>query len=315
MNVLIIGGTGFIGSHLVNKISKDGHDISILSKNGIIPGNLLNASFKMIKGDFGDDLILDQVLIGIDIVIHLAWTSVPSQEIKEIELDVLHNINGTISLLNKCVTHQIKKFIFISSGGTVYGVPKEIPIKEDHSLNPISSYGVSKVSIEKYLHLYNKLFGLDYLVFRVSNAYGEYQNLTKGQGVLGIWLDNIFSGKEIAIWGDGNIIRDYIHITDIVEVISYAINHSFADRIYNLGSGQGVSLNEIILMIKENITENFKVGYYHGREIDVPVNILDIHKLENEINYSPTVSLIEGLVNVWGWINKNRSLSILKTRI
>lgn len=200
MKVLITGGTGFIGSHLANKIDRNGHQVYIISRAA-------NERANFIQGYFGDEILLDGALPGIDVVIHLAWTTVPSQHLNEISLDVEQNINGTISLLNKCITHQVKKVIFISSGGTVYGIPNQIPIREDHILNPISSYGISKVTIEKYLYLYNKLAGLDYLIFRVSNAYGEQQNLVRGQGVLGIWLDNIFSGQEIVIWGGVSIFK------------------------------------------------------------------------------------------------------------
>jgi UDP-glucose 4-epimerase len=299
MKVLITGGTGFIGSHLANKIVKDGHQVYIISRAA---DDRTNFS----QGYFGDENLLDSALPGIDVVIHLAWTTVPSPNLADISQDVQENINGTINLLNKCVAHQIKKIIFISSGGTVYGIPNEIPIKEDHILNPISSYGISKLAVERYLYLYNKLSGLDYLVFRVSNAYGEQQNLIRGQGVLGIWLDNIFSGKDIVIWGDGTVVRDYVYIEDLVNVISLAVDHPFKERIYNLGFGEGFSLNDIILLIKNHITRDFKYTYKKGRDIDVPVNILDIQKLKNEIDYKPTVDLSKGLLNVWNWIINDR---------
>jgi UDP-glucose 4-epimerase len=307
MNVLVTGGTGFIGSHLAQKLIKDSHTVYLLSRSGNIPDNLANVPVHIVQGNFNEEAVLDRVLPGIDIVIHLAWSSVPSQDIKEIEQDIVHNINGTITLLNKCIANHIKKFIFISSGGTVYGIPGVTPITEEHSLNPISSYGVGKVAVEKYLHLYHKLFGLDYLIFRVSNAYGEYQNLQKGQGVIGIWLDHILSGNEIVIWGDGNVIRDYVYVTDIAHVISHAVSHSMQQKIYNLGFGQGHSLNEIIELIKENITTDFKVQYLPKRDIDVPVNVLDISKLANEIDFVPGVSIEEGLTNVWSWIKQKNS--------
>lgn len=302
MNVLVTGGTGFIGSHLVKNLCEKGHKVIVMSTNGIVPGHLTNSHFKIAEGDFSDEALLERVLPDIDTVVHLAWSSVPSTSIGEIETEIFKNVSGTIKLLNKCVQYNIKKFIFISSGGTVYGIPRMTPINEEHPLDPISSYGVTKVAIEKYLHLYNKLFGLDYLIFRVSNAYGEHQNLVKGQGVLGIWLNKIASGKPLEIWGDGNLVRDYICVDDVAEVIATAISMKFQKKVYNLGSGEGVSLNEIVKLIKDNVSDQFILSYHEGRNIDVPVNILDIGLLRSEINYLPSVSLESGIIKIWNWI-------------
>ena len=305
MNVLVTGGKGFIGSHLVKKAASLGHNVTVISRSMTVPNNLVDVVFTNVIGSYSDEDLLNQVLPHIDIVIHLAWTSVPRLDINEIDEDIANNINGSIKLLNACVLHKIKKFIFISSGGTVYGLNQTTLLTEEQPLNPLSYYGIGKVCIENYLRMYEYIYGLNYCIFRVSNAYGQQQNFKKGQGVLGIWLNSILHTKHIEVWGDGSIVRDYIHVNDVVNVLSNSITFQNKYKVYNLGSGVGISLNQIISLIRNNIVHDFTVEYRESRRIDIPSCILNISKIQSDTGFKPSVSFLNGMEDLWSWVKNN----------
>lgn len=165
------------------------------------------------EGDLGNHGLIREALEGIDVVFHLASTTLPKTSNDDPGYDVRSNVVDTIQLLEACVDAGVRKVIFASSGGTVYGVPERLPIKEDHPTNPISSYGIVKLTIEKYLGLFHYLYGLDYAALRISNPYGPYQDPAGQQGAISVFLHRILSGQPIAIWGDGEIVRELrIHL-------------------------------------------------------------------------------------------------------
>jgi UDP-glucose 4-epimerase len=245
---------------------------------------------------------LDKALAGCDAVIHLAWSTVPKQTKGSTSYEFSSNINSSISLIEKCIDFNIDKFVFISSGGTVYGIPESIPIPEVHALAPISNYGLSKLTTEKLLHLYHYSNQLNYTVLRVSNAYGERQNFYKNQGVIGVWLRNICEKKDIEIWGDGSVVRDYVYVEDVATAIANALQEVNGASIYNIGGGEGVSLNEILSVIREVTGVAFTVNYKPARRFDVPINILDITQAKSKIGFVPSTSIQEGVSRTWKWI-------------
>jgi UDP-glucose 4-epimerase len=189
----------------------------------------------------------------------------------------------------------------------VYGVPKEVPISETHELNPISNYGLSKLTIEKLLHLYRYSDGIHYSILRVSNAYGERQNFFKNQGVIGVWLRNILMSGQIEVWGNGDVIRDYVYVQDVAGAFVNALENTNGASIYNIGGGIGLSLNEIIAEIRNVINVPFKIIYKPSRNFDVPINVLDIRVAQKEIGYVPTTSLNEGIFKTWSWLSNTYS--------
>ncbi len=203
--------------------------------------------------------------------------------------DVESNLISTLRLLQDVVKRKIKKIVFVSSGGTVYGVPKSIPISEIHPRQPICSYGITKKTIEDYLYMFNYLYGLDYNVFRLSNPYGERQNPLYAQGVIPVFLKKILLNEEIVIWGDGSVRRDYIYIKDAIIPLVKSLNHNSNNKVFNLGSGKGYSVNELLEMIKDITKAGAKVKYTEGRKLDVPVSVLDISLLKKEMEFSPKV--------------------------
>lgn len=304
MKVLITGGTGFIGSFVVEELVNQGYAVVVVANGREVPIYLNQVAEKITyyQGDFGETDILERALCGCEAVIHLAWSTVPKQTKGATSFEFSSNINSTISLIEKCIDLNIDKFIFISSGGTVYGIPEKIPISEEHPLSPISNYGLGKLTTERLLHLYHYSNGLHYTVLRVSNAYGERQNFNKNQGVIGVWLKNIFEKKDIEIWGDGSVIRDYVYVKDVAFAIMSALKTMDGPSVFNIGGGRGVSLNEIIEEIKQVTGEKFRIHYKPARSFDVPVNILDISQAQSKIGFSSTTSLNEGIARTWKWI-------------
>ena len=304
MKALIIGGNGFIGCHLVDALLEAGHDVTVFDR---YPSRYREpvANVTYLSGDFANHGEVDEAVKGIDWVFHLAYTTLPQTSNDDPVYDVRSNVVDTLQLLQSCREHKISKFVFISSGGTVYGIPQHTPISEDHSTEPICSYGISKLTIEKYLNLFNRLWGLDYVVVRLSNPYGELQNPFAKQGAIGVFLGNVVQKQPITIWGDGEVIRDYVYIKDAVKALVLAAEYSASPqqpRIFNIGYGKGYSLNQIIAEIRLAVDMPVEVNYTPSRPVDVPANVLDISRAGRYLEWQPQCILGDGLVKTWSWI-------------
>lgn len=301
MNILILGGNGFIGSHLVDKHVSEGHKLRVFDKyeeHYRKPINGVDYRF----GDFGNRGALEDVLDDIDILYHLVWSSIPKTSNDDPAFDVQSNIVETISLLEKCVQKKVKKLIFISSGGTVYGNHNFLPVNELSQTNPECSYGITKLCVEKYIFLFSRLYGLDYIIARPSNPYGPRQNPYGIQGVISVFLGKIKDNKDIEIWGDGEIIRDYIYIDDLVDGLYKAAMSLTSHKIFNFGCGRGNSLNEILNIIRETTRINFNVCYKEKRVFDVHKIYFDISRAKDELRWTPVVPLSIGIKNTWEFI-------------
>jgi UDP-glucose 4-epimerase len=307
MKVLITGGSGFIGSYLAEKLLSQGHHVVVIS-NTLNPTNLsgingIQSNFKLINCNYFKNPDWDFLLKDIEVVYHLLWTSLPRNSfdlaIQDIETNVVHSL----ALLNACVKNKVKKFVFTSSGGTVYGITGNEKIKEDRIKNPISNYGLTKLMFEKYLELYQYQYGLKYAILRISNVFGERQNPEKKQGVISTWIDKIIKNKEIEIWGDGSIIRDYVYVKDVVESIELAGTLSQENEIYNVGSGFGISLNELLQILNNTLSLHPKVIYLNKHSNDVPFNILDISYIKEKLGWYPKTSLEDGIIKTYNYLN------------
>ncbi|MBI5171443.1 MAG: NAD-dependent epimerase/dehydratase family protein [Candidatus Obscuribacter sp.] len=305
MKALVIGGNGFIGTNLVQLLVDSGHQVRVFDRYpSRFRGPIAGVEYMM--GDIGNHGEMEEAVKGMEWVFHLAYTTLPQTSNDDPVYDIRSNIADTVQLLTECVKAKVNKFVFISSGGTVYGVPSVSPIQEDHPTEPICSYGISKLSIEKYLHLFQKLYGLEYVVARISNPYGELQNPNAKQGAIGVFLGNIARKQPITIWGDGEVIRDYIYIGDTVKALLCAAEYKPAEngpRVFNVGYGEGHTLNEIVEVIREVVGPHVEVKYTEGRPVDVPVNVLDIKRAERYLKWRPEVSLRNGVERSWNWVN------------
>ena len=306
--VLILGGFGFIGTNLTEELIKRGdYEIIIFeAENVVIQNPQLLKKVKIYYGDFNKEEDYEMIFNDnmIDIVFHLISTTIPSSSNKKINFDIKSNLINTINLLNIMVKYNCKNIVFLSSGGTVYGHPNNMSKKkESDSKNPISSYGIIKLTIEKYLHLFNYLYGLNYLILRASNPFGEYHNKIK-QGLINVILKKVLNRETVEIWGDGTVVRDYIYIKDLVKIIADLIETKIQNDIFNIGSGKGYSINDIIDIIQKEMG-NFKIENKYARKVDVPNLILNIDKLERHLDLNLT-SIEEGIKKTSIWLKTVR---------
>jgi UDP-glucose 4-epimerase len=304
MKALVLGGNGFIGSHLVDRLIHEGHSVRIFDRQ-------LERYRKPLTGvdyylqDFGNRAALSSALDNIDIVFHLISTTTPKTSNDDLEFDVTSNVIESIALLKLCVEKKVRKLIYLSSGGAVYGLPKSLPVAEDGFNNPQSSYGITKLTIEKYIMLFHWLYGLDYIILRPSNPYGERQYPMADQGVIAVFLGRIAKNQSIDIWGDGNAVKDYIYIEDLIDGIYRAAIYNVENRIINLGVGTGVSINGILDIIKELIIVPIRTNYISLKKFDVPNIYLDISRARADLSWEPKTSLKEGISRTWDFIKQN----------
>lgn len=305
MKCIIVGGGGFIGSHLCESLLAEGHEVTIFDRAGAPNLDMLRQKGAILSiGDFFNPEDLQRSLENQDAVFHLLSTTVPQTSNDDPGYDVETNVIGTLRLLDCMRKCRIKKIILASSGGTVYGIPQEIPIKENHATDPTCSYGITKLAIEKYLHLYWILYGLDYCILRLANAYGERQRPAATQGVIPVFLESALRNNEITIWGDGSVMRDYIFVTDIANALVKALTYCGEMKVFNIGSGQGHSLHDVIHVIEQVTGRPLEVKYKDARSFDVPISVLDISRARSFLDWAPTISLFEGIARMHVWMLK-----------
>jgi UDP-glucose 4-epimerase len=294
---LVLGGGGFLGSHACDALLEHGYEIRIFEKQYIGKENVqhLIGDVEWIEGDFTNEAHVREIVQGMDYVIHAIGTTIPENSNENPVYDISSNVISTLHLLDAAKEAQVRKIIFFSSGGTVYGVPKEIPITEDHPTDPISSYGIQKLTIEKYLKLYNRLHGLDYAVMRMSNPYGERQRPMASQGAIAVFLHKALSKETIEIWGDGSVTRDYLHVSDVASVIPLLLRYEGDNKLFNISSGRGLSLLDLIRTLEQVTDSRIEIRFTPARPFDVPVNILDNTLARNELSWTPIIDIEEGI--------------------
>lgn len=292
MRIVIVGGLGFIGKNLISALVSDNHTVVCCDVAQNI--SISNAEYHCIS-DVSD---YENILEPDDCVIYLQWYGVPVSD--AIIRSLNNNVIDTIRFLDICQRKKVSRFIFSSSGGTVYGVPCYTPIDEAHRLSPISSYGIQKVAVEQYIRLLSKQSGLKSFILRISNPYGPGQRCFSGQGVIATYLASAITGKEFVIRGDGNDVRDYIYIDDLVSAFKAVIGYEGGYDTFNVGSGVGHSLNELVFVMNEVLNE---CGYTQPELThipcdinDVPVNVLNCELLAKEMKGISATDIKSGLV-------------------
>lgn len=300
MRVLIVGGNGFLGVSLIERLRLQAAAIRVLDARAP------RADFdwhgiEYVVGSLQDGTVLDEALAGIDTVFHLASTTVPGTSNADPVADVSSNLVGALQLTLAMQRRGIRRLVFFSSGGTVYGEPEALPVPEAHALKPISSYGVVKVAIENYLHMYHQLGQLDPLIIRPSNPYGARQAAGGLQGAVAAFLARARTGEAVSIWGDGSVVRDYVYIDDLVELVVRAAPSDYCGAL-NAGSGEGCSLNRLCEVIREVTGASLPVEYLPGRAYDVKEIVLDISRATTLFDWRPATPLVDGISATWSGI-------------
>ena len=303
MKALIVGGNGFIGSHLADRLVADRWQVVVLDlyerRYDQIPEQV-----QFIRGDLNQLYLVREALIGVDVVFHLAWASIHEISNQDPAADVHSNLIPSIQLIDACRRSNVKRIVFTSSGGTVYGLAEELPIDENHGLNPVTAYGVTKLAVEKYLHMFHHLHGIDYAVIRPSVPYGPRQNPLGRQGAVAVFLYRTAKGLPITIWGDGSTSRDYFYVTDLVDALIAAATRPLdRDRVFNIGGTEEVSLNRLLTLVQRVVGREADVNYVLERKFDAPHIVLDTRRASQVLDWQPRFQFERGLELTWKWMS------------
>lgn len=295
--IVVLGGLGFMGSHICRELSARGYSVRIFDK--LYASRQMVADFEctveVIEGDITrvDDVL--NALGDANVLIHLIHTTVPGSSMKNPAYDVATNVISSVNWLQRLGETRIRRILYVSSGGTVYGIPQTKLISENHPTNPVSSYGITKLTIEKYVAMYASMFGLEYCLIRPSNVYGAGQRLNIGQGVIGVLADRALRGLRLELWGSGYSLRDYLHVDDMTEAVMALLAYDGPHRIFNVSSGKGHSVLDIVAILARILKPLPEIVHMPDRGFDVPINVLDSSLLCAETGWFPKVDLEIGI--------------------
>lgn len=310
MNILFIGGAGFIGSSLVKYFAKKGNDnLYVIEPEFANISRLEGINVKIHRCSLSDiDTIKNILMLNqIDIIVHLVSTLIPGSGYDDFNNEFKNMIFPSIKLMEICATKKIK-FVYFSSGGTIYGNRTNMqPFIETDEMAPISYYGWSKQMMENSILFKNRTEQLKYLIIRPSNPYGHGQNLYGKQGLVAVSIGRLLQNEPIEVWGDGSAIRDYIYIDDVAHVFYELINKGIYNETINIGSGRGYSVNDVLAFIKIISKADFKIEYKNTRPMDVSNMVLDISKMKKYTNIELT-PMLEGISTFYNESIKNKSL-------
>ena len=306
MRCLVLGGGGFIGSHVVDALLERGHRVRVFERPRVPQYRACDGdTLEWMEGDFQNSARVSEAVRGMEAVVHLVSTTLPGGSNDDPEFDIQSNVIGTLRMLRFAKDAGVRKVVFISSGGTVYGVPDMIPIPETHATEPRVSYAIGKLAVEKYLAVFQHQFGLEHAVLRVANPYGPRQRVDTAQGAVAVFLDAALAGRDIEIWGDGSVVRDYVHVADVARAFVLALEYGGTERIFNVGSGQGSSLTDLLAVIERCLGRAVSRRHLAPRSIDVPSNVLDISRARRELGWAPQIGLEEGVTRTVEWLRAN----------
>ena len=297
MKCTVFGGGGFIGEAVTDKLLSAGHSVRVVERADAVPYRAFAADEQLewVGGDMFDAAVLDHTLQGADVAVHLVSTTLPKNSDANPVHDVETNLLGALRLLDAVVKNNVKKVLFISSGGTVYGIPEYLPIDEKHPTNPLVSYGATKLAIEKFLQLHARKHGFVVRILRVANPYGQRQQAANAQGAATAFLRRAINGEPIEIWGDGSAVRDYLHVDDVASAFLRATDYEGEHQVFNIGSGCGTSLNELADIAMEAAGRRCPIRHLPSRGFDVPANVLSNKLAASELRWTPQTSLSDGL--------------------
>ena len=305
MNILVTGGAGFIGSHVVDAYINDNHNVVIVDDMSRGRKEFINPRATFHQISISDPQLANIIQKeSIKVISHHAAQISVSDSVKNPVKDAESNIIGTLQLLQNAVECGVNKFIFASTGGAIYGEQDYFPAREDHPQKPTSPYGLSKLSVEGYLKFYKEQYGLKSIIFRYGNVFGPRQNPNGEAGVVAIFNNRLLKGQAPIINGDGEQTRDYIFVRDVVNANLLALKLNGSDT-FNVGTGQETSVNELTHLILEVAESNIDVQTSKKNNFEQRRSCLDYKKLKESLNWSPKVSLKEGLSETFIFFKNN----------
>lgn len=310
LKVLVTGGTGFLGSYIVERCLADGAKVRVFStakSTRNIEHLRKDPRLTLAKGDITDFNSLAKASKGIDLVMHFASFTNSNETYRNPLKDFQINVSGTLLLLEAMRKNNINKIVFASTG-KVYGKPQYAPIDEKHPANPVDPYSLGKRVCEEYISLYGKIFNFDYIILRIFGIYGPRQIPKPGSlaGVISIFAENILNGKDIVIYGDGKLKRDFLYIDDFIEAVFRLLKNGLWKNTFNIASGKSVTLNELTkILAKKLVSHKFKVNFKEPLESDVDL-LPDVSFLKAKIHCNPAIGLEEGIERYIDWHKQRR---------
>jgi UDP-glucose 4-epimerase len=305
MKALVLGGCGFIGSHVVDALLARGHSVTAYDRAAERFREPL-AGVEYLFGDLSDKMAVAEAITGKEVVFHLVSTTFPGTANLDPHSDVTDNLLGTLSLLETMRSLGVFRIVYLSSGGTVYGKPEVEVVPETHPLRPMNSYGIVKVAIESYLDMYGALHGLSPVAIRAANPFGPRQSHQGVQGVVATFMRLVAQGKPIEVWGDGSVVRDYLYVSDLAELCVRAAESDVTGPL-NAGSGIGRSVKEIIAAISKVSDQPVRVIHKASRAVDVPRSVLDVSRARELLGWEAATPFESALQDTWNWVNTGTS--------
>ncbi|HKZ46565.1 MAG TPA: NAD-dependent epimerase/dehydratase family protein [Thermodesulfobacteriota bacterium] len=295
MRILVTGGAGFIGSHVVDAYINAGHEVTVVDDLSTGKPENINPKARFLKLDIGAGELRDLFKDGkFDAVNHHAAQMNVRKSVADPILDARINIIGTLNLLDNCVRGRVKGFIFASTGGAIYGEQKEFPAKESHPTNPLSPYGIAKLACEHYLSFYKNTHGLNSTILRYANVYGPRQDPHGEAGVVAIFTRKLLKGEQPLINGDGMQTRDFVYVGDVVRANCLALSHNDGG-VFNIGTGREVHIKKLFKELVNIVGVNVGEGYGPPKSGEQKRSVIDFEKAKKEFGWSPQVFLEEGL--------------------
>lgn len=307
MNILLFGAAGFIGTNLALKLIENPDDHITLAdvKKDYFNPVILRDGVTAVEFPISAESDFESLVNDQDVVYHLVSTTVPTTSNRQIADELTANVIMTARLLDACVACGVKRVIFISSGGTIYGKNARCPIPENAPTEPISSYGVQKLTIEKLLYLYWHMHNLDYRVVRLANPYGPYQRPNGIQGAVTTFTYKVLKNEQITLYGDGSVVRDFIYIDDAVRAIINVANSNTDHKVFNIGSGEGTSIGSVLAQIQDALQLQPDILRLPHRDVDVPENYLDISCYEQVFGPLNPLPLKEGILKTAAFMQQS----------
>jgi UDP-glucose 4-epimerase len=297
---VVLGGGGFLGVNLCRRLAASGVRVRAFGRRCRFPQDLAGIEWR--QGDLCDGAALASAIASCEIVFHLVHSYMPQSADLNMAEDVRQNVIASLALLEISRKLEVKRIVFVSSGGIVYGpTPPLVPTPETAPTDPISAYGISKLAIEKYLRLYEHHHGLTFRVLRVANLYGPFQLPEKNQGVIAALISCALHDKEFEIWGDGSAVRDYVYVDDVVDALLLAAADQSGERIFNIGSGEGRNLHQVAAAIEAELGVKLATRRTQGRIIDIPISVVSIERAAAVLKWKPKTPFDVGLRRTIDW--------------
>lgn len=298
---LVTGGAGFIGSHLVERLLGEGLQVQVLDDLSVGVRDNVPAGADLLVGDVRDPDAVDRALDGVDVVFHLAARVSIRASVTHFYQDAEANVMGTLSLLQGCATHKVRRFVYASSMGVYADAPSPAPIAETHATEPISPYGVSKLAGEKYLLCLADALNVEPVILRYFNTYGPRQGYTPYVGVVTIFIKRLLAGEPPVIFGDGEQRRDFVYVGDLVQATILAMQKDVAGEVFNVGTGRATSVKEIADMLCQKLNPTLRPIYAPEQMGELRYSVADISKARRLLGYEPQGRLEERMDDVIAW--------------